>query len=101
MKKSKTTKKINNNIVKLKVDKNISQDDMDVLLRVFNKFAPEQLSVDYDINFNRILDESKHKEDMSGIDVSQAITDFINLLDIEEKKDIIEYTLDLYRKCLK
>ena len=30
---------------------------------------------------------------------SQAITDFINLLDIEEKKDIIEYTLDLYRKC--
>ena len=23
----------------------------------------------------------------------------INLLDIEEKKDIIEYTLDLYRKC--
>ena len=90
---------VTNNIVKLKVDKNICQEDMNVLLSKLSLLRPESVSVDYDINFNRILDESKHKEDMSGIDVSQAITDFINLLDIEEKKDIIEYTLDLYRKC--
>ena len=72
---------------------------MNVLLSKLSLLKPESVSVDYDINFNRILDENKHKEDMSGIDISQAITDFINLLDIEEKKDIIEYTLDLYRKC--
>jgi DNA repair exonuclease SbcCD nuclease subunit len=88
-----------NNIVKLKVDKNICQEDMNVLLSKLSLLKPESVTVDYDINFNRILDDSKHKEDMSGIDVSQAITDFINLLDIEEKKDIIDYTLDLYRKC--
>ena len=90
---------VTNNIVKLKVDKNICQEDMNVLLSKLSLLKPESVSVDYDINFNRILDENKHKEDMSGIDISQAITDFINLLDIEEKKDIIEYTLDLYRKC--
>ena len=90
---------VSNNIVKLKVDKNICQEDMNVLLSKISLLKPESVSVDYDINFNRILDENKHKEDMSGIDVSQAITDFINLLDIDEKKDIIEYTLDLYRKC--
>jgi len=90
---------VSNNIVKLKVDKNICQEDMNVLLSKLSLLKPESVTVDYDINFNRILDDSKHKEDMSGIDVSQAITDFINLLDIEEKKDIIDYTLDLYRKC--
>ncbi len=91
--------KINNNIVKLKVDKNISQDDMDILLNVFNKFAPEQLSVDYDINFNRILQDREDIEDMSGVDVEQAIEDFIGTMDLDNAKSIIEYTLGLYERC--
>jgi DNA repair exonuclease SbcCD nuclease subunit len=91
--------KINNNIVKLKVDKNISQDDMDILLNVFNKFTPEQLSVDYDINFNRILQDRGDIEDMSGVDVEQAIEDFIGTMDLDDAKSIIEYTLGLYERC--
>ena len=90
---------ISNNIVKLKVDKNISQEDMNILLNKLNSLKPESITVDYDINFNRILDETKQKEDMSGIDINQAIVDFINLLDISDKKDIIDYTIELYRKC--
>lgn len=86
------------NIVKLKVDKNISQEDMDILLKKLTLLKPQELTVDYDINFNRLINESDLKEDLSGINIEQAITEFVNLLEIENKNDIIEYTLDLYRK---
>jgi len=91
--------KISNNIVKLKVDKNISQDDMDILTGVFNKLQPEQLSIDYDINFNRILDNRDDIEDLSGVDVEQAIEEFIGTMDLDNAKSIIEYTLGLYERC--
>ena len=91
--------KISNNIVKLKVDKNISQDDMDILTNVFNKLQPEQLSIDYDINFNRILDNREDIEDLSGVDVEHAIEEFIGTMDLDNAKDIIQYTLGLYERC--
>jgi len=91
--------KINNNIVKLKVDKNISQEDMDILTLVFNKLQPEQFLVDYDINFNRILDNREDIEDLSGVDVEQAIEEFIGTMDLSNSKAIIEYTLGLYERC--
>lgn len=86
------------NIVRLKVDKNISNEDMSKLLDILNDLQPESLTVDYDINFNRISNE-EDREDLSGIDVKEAITEFISLLDIENKKDVTKYTIDLYKKC--
>ena len=89
---------ITNNIVKLKVDMNICQDDMDVLLKKLSSLKPELLTVDYDINFNRLIDNTDDKEDLSGIDIPQAIEEFVNLLEVKNKKDIIKYTLGLYEK---
>ena len=91
-------KSVTNNIVKLKIDMNISQEDLDVLLGVLTKLKPEGLTVDYDINFNRLLENTEDKEDLSGIDVEQAIEEFVNMLDIDNKKDIIDYTLGLYER---
>ena len=91
--------KISNNIVKLKVDKNISQEDMDILTSVFNKLQPEQFSVDYDINFNRILVNREDIEVLSGVDIEQAIEEFIGTMDLDDSKTIIEYTLGLYERC--
>ena len=71
---------------------------MDVLLGVLTKLKPEGLTVDYDINFNRLLENTEDKEDLSGIDVEQAIEEFVNMLDIDNKKDIIDYTLGLYER---
>ena len=90
--------KISNNIVKLKVDMNISQEDMDILFKKLNLLKPKALTVDYDINFNRLIDNTEDREDLSGIDIPQAIDEFINLLEIEDKKTIIDYTLSLYEK---
>lgn len=85
-----------NNFVKLKIDMNISQQDMDILHNVLMKLRPESLTIDYDINFNRILENTEHKEDLSGIDIKQAIVEFVNKLDIEDTDDIIDYTVNLY-----
>jgi DNA repair exonuclease SbcCD nuclease subunit len=89
-----------NNIVKLKIDKNIAQEDVDLLLSKLNLLSPAELTVDYDINFNRLIGEVEDKKDFSGIDIEQAIYEFVNLLDVENKKDIIDYTTELYRKCI-
>ena len=86
------------NIAKLKVDMNISQIDMDILIKKLSLLKPEVLTVDYDINFNRLLDDTENKEDLSGIDIPQAIEEFVNLLEIKNKKEIIDYTLGLYEK---
>lgn len=89
---------VTNNLVKLKIDMNISQEDIDILLGVLYKLKPESLTVDYDINYNRLLNENDEVEDLSGIDVEQAIQEFVKVLDIDNKKDIINYTLDLYER---
>ena len=86
------------NIARLKVDMNISQADMDILLKKLTLLKPEALTVDYDINFNRLIDDTDNKEDLSGIDIPQAIEEFVNLLEIKNKKEIIKYTLGLYEK---
>jgi hypothetical protein len=86
------------NIARLKVDMNISQADMDILLKKLTLLKPEVLTVDYDINFNRLIDDTDNKEDLSGIDIPQAIEEFVNLLEIKNKKEIIKYTLGLYEK---
>ena len=71
---------------------------MDILIKKLTLLKPEVLTVDYDINFNRLLDDTEDKEDHSGIDIPQAIEEFVNLLEIKNKKEIIKYTLGLYEK---
>jgi DNA repair exonuclease SbcCD nuclease subunit len=88
-----------NNIVRLKIDKNITQEDTDILTSKLNQLKPLNLSLDYDINFNRLGSERLEK-DLSGIDITTAIEEFVNLLDIQNKKEVLSYTLDLYNKCI-
>tara|TARA_R110002167_G_scaffold55962_4_gene158978 strand:+ start:2512 stop:3567 length:1056 start_codon:yes stop_codon:yes gene_type:complete len=90
---------VTNNIVKLKIDKNITQGDTDILVSKLGLLHPAELTVDYDINFDMLLDSEKDKEDFSGVDIPQAIREFVNLLDIEDKEPVINYTIDLYEKC--
>jgi DNA repair exonuclease SbcCD nuclease subunit len=90
---------LSNNIIKLKIDRNISQEDTDILIQKITQYKPLELTVDYDINFNRLNGNTDLKQDLSGIDIEQAIVEFVNLLETDKKDDIINYTLELYRKC--
>lgn len=88
-----------NNIVKLKIDKNITQEDIDILTSKLTQLKPLNFTLDYDFNFNRIGADRLEK-DLSGIDIPAAIEEFVGLLDIQNKKEVLSYTLDLYNKCI-
>lgn len=87
-----------NNIIKLIIDKNISTDHLDIIIAKFNNFKPNEITVDYDINFNKLKTKEQGDVDLSGVDIPQAIEEFINLLEIKNKKEVVEYTINLYNR---
>jgi DNA repair exonuclease SbcCD nuclease subunit len=88
-----------NNLVKLKIDRRISPDDTDVLLTKLKMLQPRQLVVEYETNFNDY--DVTDRKDLSSIDIEQAIREFIDLMDINNRKEVIEYTVDLYKRICK
>lgn len=87
-----------NNIVKLKIDRNVSHEDVAFLTSTFNQLQPLSLTVEYDAGYNRIAPDNI-EADLSGIDIEQAIVEFINLLEVADKKEIISQTTALYNRC--
>lgn len=94
-----TKKLISNNIVRFIIDRNISPDEVEVVLRKFSSLNPISLSVDYAINFDKFGLPDEQEYDLSGVDIPTAIEEFVNLLDVEDKNNVIDFTLDLYRRC--
>ena len=93
------TRVFHNNIVKLIVDLPVAPDDMDILLKKFLQLNAMSITVDYDVNFNKFGLEENSDHDLSGVDISVAIEEFVNLLeDVPNKQEIIDYTVDLYRR---
>lgn len=89
---------IGKNIVKVYVDRKVKSEDLDRLSLKLNSFNPVSLILDHVVDYNKYgLDQ--HSIDLSGIDITKAITDFVNMLDIQNKKDVIDYTLSLYNHC--
>ena len=88
-----------NNIIKFKIDRNISQEDLAILTSKLNLLRPESLQIEYDLSYNKISNDTNDK-DLSGIDIPCAIEEFVNLLEIDDKSNILSYTLDLYNKCI-
>jgi DNA repair exonuclease SbcCD nuclease subunit len=87
-----------NNIVKLSIDRNISPEDLNYLTAKLNALGPEALQLDYDITQRKEVSHNVDK-DLSGIDMLQAIEEFINLIDVSNKARVLNYTIDLYRRC--
>jgi len=88
------------NLIKLKIDCRISPEDIDILLSKIKLLQPCQLTVDYDSSISS-YDTENERKDLSGIDVEQAMREFIDLMNINNKQEVIEYTLDLYKKVKK
>jgi DNA repair exonuclease SbcCD nuclease subunit len=87
-----------NNLIKLVIDKNISSDHLDLLITKMSNFKPNDLHIDYDVNYNKIKVTQDNDVDLSGVDISKAIEDFVNLLDINNKKEVVDYTISLYNR---
>lgn len=87
-----------NNLVKVVVDKNISSDHLELLVGKMSSFKPNDLHVDYDVNYNKLKFNDQLSLDLSGVDIVKAIEEFVNLLDISNKKEVVDYTISLYNK---
>jgi len=92
-------KLLKGNIVRLVVDKNVEPDDLDIITMSINSLKPFMFNLDYDINFNKFSVEGDVGYEYSGVDYETAITEFVNMLDINNKSEVIQYTIELYKSC--
>lgn len=88
-----------NNFVKFIVDMNISPTDIDALMSKLSLLNPININVDYAINFNKYQIDEDSRTDFTGIDIKSAISEFVNLLDIENKSEVEARTIELFKKC--
>lgn len=88
-----------NNLIKLKIDRRVTPDDLEFLINKYKSLNPTQLNVEYEAD-KCDYDLSEEKKDFSGVDIQQAIIEFIDLMDANNKKDLTKYTIELYQNCL-
>ena len=93
-----TKKSIKNNILRFIIDRTITPDEVDMVLKKFTSLKPLSMNVDYAINFDRFGLSDELEYDLSGVDIPTAIEEFVALLEIEDKEKIIDHTLDLYKR---
>jgi DNA repair exonuclease SbcCD nuclease subunit len=91
-------KLVNNSIIKLIIDKKAKEDGIDALIKKMNAFNPFSFSVDYSLYDNSISVDDQNYE-ATGVDMQKTIEEFVNVLDIDNKSEIIAYCLDLYKRA--
>lgn len=89
-------KEFTGNFVKFIIDQNITTDKLDILINKLNSLGPISLQTEFELDQKYISDEFSF--DSIGVDISETIQEFINLLDLKNKKEVLNYTLELYKK---
>ena len=87
---------IKNNFIKIIVDEKYEPEEIETITKDYNIHKPSSLTIDY--QYNAAVQKIVSEVDFASVDVADAIKEFISKLDIENKKDIIDYTLELYQK---
>lgn len=88
---------IKNNIVRVVVDKKLEDQDLDTYSTNIQSMVPLEFSFDHSINFDPIIQDAGEEYDLSGVDMEKAITEFVNMLEIDNKQDVIKYATGLYK----
>lgn len=86
---------IPNNFVKVVVESAIDQKILDNAVHLMNSLGPINMTVDMLFNYEIAEQENT---DLSGVDISKAIVEFVSMLDIEEKEEVVKRTLFLYNQ---
>jgi DNA repair exonuclease SbcCD nuclease subunit len=89
---------ITKKFVKLVLDKHVNQEDLSRLTSKLTNYKPISLIIDPVLNFSYLTEGDERAQDLSGIDVTKAIIEFVNMMDINNKEDVIAYTLNLYNQ---
>ena len=84
-----------NNIVSLVVDIEIGQDELAQLTSKLHKVSPLSIRTDY-ISDNMGIETLDNTKEIDSGNLLKDIEDFVNNLDIENKKEVIEYLKESY-----
>ena len=71
---------------------------MYLLVTKLASYKPADIRIDYDVNYNKVKFSEEGDFDLSGVDIIEAITEFVNLLDIDNKSEVVKYTTELYNR---
>jgi DNA repair exonuclease SbcCD nuclease subunit len=71
---------------------------IDVLIKKIASYNPFTLSVDYSLYDNTIAIDDQNYE-ASGVDLHKTIEEFVDVLDIDNKKEVIDYCINLYKRA--
>lgn len=88
-----------NNIVSFEVDRHIEPEKLNILCSKLQSMQPLSFKVEYNVSdstTNELLSAN-----INGIDIPASIIEFVQLLDIDNKQEVIDYTIDLYNNSTK
>lgn len=83
------------NIVSLIVDTEIGQEDLTLLTSKLHKVSPLSIRTDY-LTDNENISVDDDTKDFDSGNLLKDIEEFVNSLDIENKKEVIEYLTESY-----
>jgi DNA repair exonuclease SbcCD nuclease subunit len=87
----------NNNIISLVIDDKLSPEDILSIKDKINKTNPQSIRVDYENN-DKDFDKNETDNEYDSSNILKSIEDFIQTLDIDNKKEVEDYLKELYNK---
>jgi DNA repair exonuclease SbcCD nuclease subunit len=89
---------VNGHFIKFIVDKKVKSDVIDTLIQKFSVYKPLAFTTDYTYTENNYNVEDKGYEN-TGVNMQATIEEFIGVLDIDNKENIIKYCTELYKRA--
>jgi DNA repair exonuclease SbcCD nuclease subunit len=90
---------IENNIISFILDEKISTEDIILYKEKIFKDNPKHIRVDYE-NIDDTILVSNNNTDYNSSNILSSIEDFVTSMDIDHKKETIDYLKDLYNKLI-
>lgn len=91
---------IGNSYFKLIIDKNIKSEDLQDLLGLINGCRPRNLNHEY-LNKQSLMRDENGDIHVEAFQIVDAIREYITMMEIPEKNDILKYTTELYYRAEK
>lgn len=92
---------IRNSYFKLIIDRNINTEDLNELLSLINGCRPRSSAHEY-LNKQAFVKDENGEVEMISFQIEDAIQEYItNVLNIPEKREILKYSIDLYKRALR
>ena len=90
---------IQNNIISVIIDTKVDQKDILSLQAKIASTGPMSLRLDYQEPDEKLLSNNK-SDDYQGEDLCKNIEEYVNSLDIEHKKEVVEYIKEMYNSLV-